>query len=45
MSNRTRSRHTAQRLGRTALFGVVRGVSTALGGAAVAAFVWWVQSR
>lgn len=45
MRKKDRSGQTVQRLGRAALFGLVRGASTALGGAAGAAIIWWVQSR
>jgi hypothetical protein len=37
--------HTIRRLARTAMFSATRGFAAALGSAAVAGLVWWLQHR
>ncbi|WP_326790072.1 hypothetical protein [Streptomyces sp. NBC_00151] len=36
---------TALRLGRTALFGLVRGIATATGSALIAGIMWWTRDH
>ncbi|MEV6355714.1 hypothetical protein [Streptomyces hydrogenans] len=42
-TKRNRNQHTVRRMARAAVFGLVRGSATAVGSAAVAWVVWWMQ--
>ncbi|MFF3322649.1 hypothetical protein [Streptomyces sp. NPDC002889] len=45
MKNKRDTVRSVRRLGRTALFGLVRGIATAAGSAVIAWITWWLQSR
>ncbi|MFI5474517.1 hypothetical protein ACIA6D_30290 [Streptomyces cacaoi] len=36
---------TVRRLGRTALFGLVRGIATAAGSGLIAGIIWWMRDH